>query len=250
MFYGCTGLTSVVINDSAAITSIGTNAFSGCTALNSLKKKSATSPEETIDYKIIIPEGVKTIEQGAFNNCAALPSVSIPGSVTSLEKVAFNGCTGLKSLRLEDGSAVLYLGSTYSSSSSGTKKGLFRDCPLENLYVGRNLSYTNYDTSYTYSSNPSYYGYSAFANITSLASVTISVPSGVTSFTIGKYAFKGCTGITSAIFTNTIGNTPIGVWRSSTSSNSGGTVVDVSDEASAATVLKNMGENYLYWKNQ
>ena len=67
-FYGCTGLTSVTIPDS--VTSIGNQAFYGCTGLTS----------------VTIPDGVTTIGLWAFYRCTGLTSVSIPDSVTSIGK--------------------------------------------------------------------------------------------------------------------------------------------------------------------
>ena len=227
MFYGCTGLKSVTIAESAQITSIKKSAFYKCEALTVLT----------------IPSMVTSIWESAFEGCKGLTSITIPASVTSIGKYAFNGCTGLTSLTLMSGTEVLMLGCNTYDPAGG--KGLFADCKLTSLNLGRNISYTTYGSGYSsYSDKPSNYGYSAFANITSLATVTITVPSGVTVFTIGKYAFKGCTGITSATFK------PTTIWKNSTSSSSGGTEVVVNTEASAAKVLKEMGENYLYWKKQ
>ena len=244
MFYGCKGLKSVIINSSAVIASIGINAFYDCTSFEVLK----TSSDTTTDFKVKIPKDVTSIGGGAFQNCINIQSMKISGNVTSIGNSTFTGCTGLKALKLDDGTSTLSLGIN-SFSSSGIGRGLFRDCPLESLYVGRKLDYASYkysSTTYYYSSNQQYFGYSAFANITTLATVTISVPvsAGATSFTIGKYAFEGCTGITSATFDPNTG------WTKATSSTATQESVVVSTPASAATVLKNMGENYLYWKKQ
>ena len=80
-------------------------------------------------------------------------------------------------LIIADGTENLSLG--YNSSY----KGLFYDCPLEKLYLGRNLSY------YT----GSYYGYSPFYNKTTLKEVTI----GNSATSIGNFTFYNCSGLTS-----------------------------------------------------
>lgn len=70
-FRGCSGLTSVVIP--ASVTSIGYDAFGGCSGLTS----------------IAIPSSVTTIGDYAFYNCGGLKSVTIPSGVTSIGYGAF-----------------------------------------------------------------------------------------------------------------------------------------------------------------
>lgn len=57
-----------------------------CEALSNLKK-------------ILIPEGVTSIEESAFCACSSLPSISIPSSVTSIGKYAFSDCSALTELQ-------------------------------------------------------------------------------------------------------------------------------------------------------
>ena len=143
------------------------------------------------------------IGANVFKDNTTITSVVIPGSVTSIGNYAFNGCTSLKELRIDDDENTLSLGyNTYNSSDTG--KGLFYDCPLRVLYLGRNLSY---DTGRLC-------GYSPFNNMKTLTSVnigncvtsierntlygcsglaSITIPNSVTS--IGDYAFNGCTGL-------------------------------------------------------
>ena len=163
-FYGCSGLTSVSIPNS--VTSIGAFAFYGCSGLTSVS----------------IPNSVVSIGGSAFYGCSGLTSISISNSVTEIGDNAFDGCENLKNLRIEDGTETLVLG----AKDNNEELGLFSDCPLEVLYLGRNLEYPGSDV--TTNSNDTY---SPFSGISSLSEVTIG--SYVTE--IGNYAFKGCTGL-------------------------------------------------------
>ena len=76
-FSGCSGLTSITIPNS--VTSIGDRAFCGCSGLTS----------------VTIGNSVTEIGDWAFDGCSGLTSVTIPNSVTSIGNYAFNGCSGL-----------------------------------------------------------------------------------------------------------------------------------------------------------
>ncbi len=182
-FSGCTSLTTITIPSS--VTSIGYYTFSGCSSLTTI-----TLPEGVTsigDYAfrgcssltaITLPEGVTSIGSDAFDGCSSLISFTIPKKVTEIDNRAFNGCTSLKELIIEDGNEILSLGiwSYYYTSGYSGVGGLFHDCPLDSVYLGRNLSFE------------SEYYTSPFYNKDKLTSVTI----GKSVTSLMKYTFYNC----------------------------------------------------------
>lgn len=81
-FFGCSGLTSVIIPNS--VTSIGRSAFVGCSSLTNVS----------------IPNSVTSIGDWAFEACSNLTTVTIPSSVTSIGAQWFYGCSGLTSVSI------------------------------------------------------------------------------------------------------------------------------------------------------
>ena len=80
LFYQCTNLVSVEIPNS--VTSIGSNAFYGCTALTNIPDLS----------------GITIIPNGLFLECTSLVSVTIPNSITSVGGSSFQRCTNLRDI--------------------------------------------------------------------------------------------------------------------------------------------------------
>ena len=135
---------------------------------------------------------VTKIADKAFANCTVMESISIPGTVTQVgdyrkesstapSTLPFYGCSSLKEVRFEDGKEPICLGSycryygsgRYYSYDTDNSYGLFSTCPLENVYIGRDINYVE-NTNYSFEANPQYYGYSAFYNQPKLAKITIS----------------------------------------------------------------------------
>ena len=112
-FQDCSSLAYIDILDSQ--TSIGWDAFLGCSKLYFI-----SANEDNPRYKklsgllcdvkensvvlcprnaseVIIPDGIASIREGAFTDCASLNSILIPDSVTSIGWKAFRGCSPINS---------------------------------------------------------------------------------------------------------------------------------------------------------
>ena len=190
-FNNCTSLTSVTIPDS--VTSIEYSAFVGCTSLTAINVATGNQNYASVNdvlynknkttlmcypagkkdktYKML--DGVKIIDDSAFDGCISLTSIIIPDSVTSIGVYAFEYCASLKSITIPD--SVPLVG-----------PGAFSNC-------------TNL-TSVTIQNGVMYIGNEAFANCTSLTGITI--PDSVT--WIGRYSFGGCTNLTSITIPNSV----------------------------------------------
>lgn len=82
------GLVEIEIPES--VTSIGSNCFTGCSALE----------------RITLPEGLTAIRNATFNNCSALKGITIPAKVTTIGYVALN-CAALETLVFEGSLPVI-----------------------------------------------------------------------------------------------------------------------------------------------
>lgn len=72
-----------------------------------------------------------------FYQQTQLKSLTIGNGFAKIENDMFNDCTSLEEVYIEDGKSSLSLG--YNDDYEGT--GVFSDCPIKHLYLGRNLSY-------------------------------------------------------------------------------------------------------------
>lgn len=197
-FEYCTGLTSVTIGE--GVTSIDYNAFTNCTGLTGVYIKNIESwckinfgsfanPLYYAKYlyldgnlltDLIIPDGVTSIKKSVFADCISITNVTIPKSITSIGTAAFDGCTGIKNVYISD--IGLWCNIKFSNFDSN---------PLyyaKDLYLNGNLV-----TDLIIPDSVTSIGKYAFRYYTKLTS--ISFPDSITS--VGKSAFQTCTGLTS-----------------------------------------------------
>ncbi len=180
-FYGCSGLTSIVIPDD--MESIGDYAFCDCTSLTSIE----------------MPDYVFSIGEGAFYGCSGLTKIEIPSSVESIGNVAFCGCTGLTSIEIPN--SVESIGVLAFEGCTGT---LIINCDIEDYEVTGGVIGPFWSDGAQFSEvilgeEVNKVGQYAFSGVHSMKSLTI----GSNVNDIGSYAFDGCTGLTS-IYCNAI----------------------------------------------
>ncbi len=202
---GCSGLEAVVVGD--GVTSLGNYCFSDCKSLSELTLsdnvteigndafsnsglKTFSCPSELTSLggyafcgcesltEVKINGKLTALSSYLFSGCSSLAGLSIPANVKSVGDNAFRGCTSFATLVIENDTDVLTLGSNGSSP-------LFKDCPLDSVYVGTHISY---ETS-------SSYGYSPFYRNATLRTVSI----GDNVREVYDNEFYGCTGLKTAI---------------------------------------------------
>ena len=87
----------------------------------------ACVPEANVEVKVTKKRKyyvkIKKINNGAFNNCSSMTSISIPDSVTSIGNYAFYGCTELSSITIPQNVTIIGNDAFYACSS------------LKNIYI-------------------------------------------------------------------------------------------------------------------
>ena len=204
-----------------SVTSIGSEAFLGCSGLTSV----------TID------NSVTSIGDGAFYECSGLTSVAIPNSVTEIGENAFYKCSGLTSVTIPNSVTSIGADAFYGTAwYDNQPDGLVYAGKVAYKYKGTMPN----NTSITIEDGTTSITGGAFSNCTKLISVTI--PNSVTS--IGQSAFYNCSGLTSV----TIGNSVTEIDADAFKDCSALTKVEISDIAAWCNIsFGNSDANPLYY---
>ena len=216
-FAGCSSLTSILIPSS--VTSIGESAFSNCSSLTSIEVDVNNENYKSIDGNLytkdgktliqyatgktdtsfIIPNSVTSIGDWAFSYCTSLTSVTIGDSVTSIGSYAFYACQNLTIKGYSDSCAKIY------AKKNNLK---FEEIQFE---IEQNVlvKYIGKEKNVVIPDGVTSIGDYAFRGCTSLTSVTI--PDSVTS--IGGYAFWGCNSLKSITIPSSVTKIGNGAFR-------------------------------------
>lgn len=123
-YEGVINIPEVVVYDGEmyAVTSIGENAFFGCTELTSIEVPNTIERIGNSSFyecsgltSITIPNCVTRIDSWAFSKCTGLTSIVIPNSVEFIDSWAFTRCTNLTNFKIPE--------------TCRTGSDLFLDCP-------------------------------------------------------------------------------------------------------------------------
>lgn len=155
-FYRTTRLKRITLPET--IRSIGSAAFYWCVNLESINIPSQVTAINSETFvlcrklkSIQLPNSVQSIGGSAFSDCIGLEEINIPSNCHAIGNDAFKWCKSLRKLTIDNGEGNLTLGFTegigldYQSILEGHEdseshpRGLFADCPLEILYVGKNI---------------------------------------------------------------------------------------------------------------
>lgn len=178
-FHNCTVLTSVTIPSS--ITAIGELAFAGCTALDSVEISDLNS-WCGIDFFSESANPCNCAHR-LFLNGKEIMNLVIPDSVSSISSFAFSGCTSINRVFIPN--SVTMIGAAVFSDCSSIKAiTVAADNPV---YDSRDSCNAIIETA-------------TGTLISGCQSSTI--PNTVTA--IGKWAFYGCTGLTSIFIPNSV----------------------------------------------
>ena len=206
-FRGCSMLRSITIPSS--VKSVGNNAFQDCDSLSSIAFPDSVTTIGNLAFSgcealgsVILPKCLRSISNSLFLNCSALTSIVVPDSVVSIGSSAFSGCTSLVSITIPTNTTSI-------GNNAFLKTPYYENFADGVVYIGTMLYAYKGDmpanTSVIIKEGTTCINDYAFSNKNELVSVTI--PNSVV--TIGNSAFRGCSSLGNIVLPNsvtTIGN--------------------------------------------
>ena len=206
-FYGCSSLTDITLPPTVA--SVGDRAFEGCTILSSVTITNGTQAVSvgakafyncTCISSLNLGDRVTSIGNDAFFGCTGIANtVTFPSTVTSVGDRAFEGCTVLKKAEFVDGTQPKSIG----------LRAFYGCMNMTSLVLGEGISSigneafqscTSLNGTVTFPSTLKTLGDNAFRGCNLLGKAEFTgTPSVGDVITIGNYAFRDCTGMTSLV---------------------------------------------------
>lgn len=114
-FNGCAKLKTVTVADGSKLQMVGQYSFAGCTSLES--------------FKFLGTSVAVTIGKNAFSGDTKLPTITIPRTVTNIEEGAFNGCSAMTSVTFDTPASITTIGA-----------GAFQNAGLLNIHLPESVT--------------------------------------------------------------------------------------------------------------
>ena len=159
--------------------------------------------------KVVIPEGVTTLAERAFDSYANLKQVTIPSTITTMQARAFRNCSGMEKVMISDLSKWLNIDFTVGNSNplAGGADLYLNGELVENLNITgvtdlKKMVFTGCESlkTVTFDDNVLSIGESAFHGCTNLK--TVDMPANLE--VIYRAAFHGCVNLESIFIPKTV----------------------------------------------
>ena len=146
MFQNCIYLSSIDFSEATGLTSIGDNAFNNCGNFDGSEEVPALHLT-TVDLS---NTKVTSIGESAFISCTKLTTITLPSTLTTIGNYAFHSCSSLASFSVPG--SVKTIGSmvfdacsipTFTFEASNTAINCSATIPCTNLYLGRDITFTD-----------------------------------------------------------------------------------------------------------
>ncbi len=177
-FVGCTSLHTITIP--SGIETIPAHFFEGVFMRqyeDSYDHEGGPGPS---DITITLPEGLITIEDGAFNGCTSLTNVVFPETLLRIDNYAFENCSSLTAISIPNNLSVGY--SVFANCTSLRSVALLKTTETISEGAFSRVFATNENSSFSY--------------------ITLVLSDGIQS--VSKNAFQGCSAIESISFPSSI----------------------------------------------